>query len=98
MNGSQGAPPAYMRNGLAYNESSAMRWQETSGTICGGSRVSPKWLSLSGCDKAFLHQLGASYEADLLPETKHQNPLATSYRNARTSDSCGDMGLDVGNC
>ena len=68
MNGWRGAPPAYMLNGRAYNVNSVMRWQETSGMINDGSRVSLRRQPLSGCAKAFLRRLGVSYEAHLLPE------------------------------
>jgi len=57
-----------MLNGRAYNVNSVMRWQETSGMINDGSRVSLRRQPLSGCAKAFLRRLGVSYEAHLLPE------------------------------
>ncbi len=95
MNGWQGSPPAYMLNGRACNVNSVMRWQETSGMINGGSRVSLRRQPLSGCAKVFLRRLGVSYDAHLLPEVGRKTPLAASQWFARTSDTCGHLEMDV---
>lgn len=96
MNGSQGVQHAYMRNGPAFNVNSATKWRETYGMTSGGNTVSLKWLSLSGLAKVFLCLWGVSNEAHVLPEARHQAPLAPARHPAWTSDSCSDLALDVG--